>query len=64
MKTDGFGIHHRPQCQGPRWQTVPARPGTPSASVQQCRSCGITWRPGDPSNTPQPTSGYTERNHS
>lgn len=61
MKTDAFGINHRPHCRRPHWRIATAHHGINSSHIQQCRNCGITWRPGEPSTTPQPTRGYTEK---
>ena len=55
MKRDAFGIEHRPNCRAPEWTSARANTGS---AVQRCRRCGVTWRPGDPSTTPQPTIRY------
>lgn len=58
MKSDGFGIEHRPDCREPAWSSVRADPGS---AVQRCRRCGVTWRPSDPTTPARPRVGYTPR---
>lgn len=54
MKTDGFGITHRDHCTAPAWNVIRMRHST----GQKCKNCGITWRPGEPTLTPRPMTGY------
>lgn len=55
MKTDGFGITHDDTCRRPTW--VSAREH--GRQLQRCRTCGITWAPGDGSLSARPATGYT-----
>lgn len=59
MKRDGFGIGHRAHCEVPRWRVVQvSRRGGGLMPVQQCGSCGVLWRVGDPSGPAQSRVGY------
>lgn len=55
MKTDGFGLTHRDDCRTPKWQTKNRK------GEQQCKSCGIRWRNGDPAHPARPPYGYNQR---
>lgn len=61
-RTDGFGIEHRSDCQAPEWGTSVLRVGVSArVHVQRCRSCGVTWRPGEPAGHARPVYGYPGR---
>lgn len=61
-RTDGFGLEHRPDCRGPAWGIAKVLLGAAGrVAVQQCRGCGLVWRPGEPAGSPRPISGYPGR---